>query len=363
MNVNPTLKFFHSDQETYRLLDKDGNWLHKDKNPPLTVDQVKYAFERMILQRTLDEKMLRMQRQGRMLTFAPNLGEEALQIGTALAMNEQDWIVPAFRSGLLMLERGFTLKNMLLYWNGNEAGCVVDKKWNSLPINITIGTQTSHAAGIGWALRLDKKNAAAVSFIGDGGTSEGEFYESLNFASIHKSKWVCAINNNGFAISTRTELETSVNDLSSKAIAAGAHYIQVDGNDLFASYEAMKEALEHARCEHGGPVVVEFKTYRKGPHTTSDDPSVYLKKEEKEAGEALDPFIRTRKWLVNQGAWTDEHEEKVKADADAQINAAFAEMEKDLIPKIDEVFDHTYEKLSPDLAKQKAAAIKKFEGK
>lgn len=144
-------------------------------------------------------------------------------------------------------------------------------------------------------MRIDKKDAAAVSFIGDGGTAEGEFYESLNFASLRKAKWVCAINNNGFAISTRTNLESGVSDLSSKAIAVGAHYIQIDGNDVFASYEGMKAALEFARSEEGGPVVVEFKTYRKGPHTTSDDPSIYLKSDEKAAGEATDPFIRTRK--------------------------------------------------------------------
>lgn len=361
--IQPELKHFVSDQEPYRLLDKEGNWLYKDKKPPLTVEQVKYAFKRMIFQRVMDEKMLQAQRQGRMLTFAPNLGEEALQIATALAMNKEDWLVPAFRSGLLMMERGFSCKQQLLYWNGNEAGCVAEAGFNSLPINICIGTQCSHAAGIGWSLRLDNKDAASVSFIGDGGTAEGEFYESLNFATLRKAKWVCGINNNGFAISTRTNLESSVQDLSTKAIAAGAHYIQVDGNDLFASYEVMDAALKHARSAEGGPVVVEFVTYRKGPHTTSDDPKVYLKSDEKAAGEATDPFIRTKAWLEAQKAWSDEEQKAVEEAAKAEVDAAFKEMEAVLVPSVDEVFDHTYAKLTPELAKQKEAAAKRIAGK
>ncbi|WP_391592040.1 Pyruvate dehydrogenase E1 component alpha subunit [[Mycoplasma] cavipharyngis] len=364
MSINPKLKFFKSEQKPYQLLDAEGRWLYPDKKPPLSVAQVKYAYERMIFQRTFDEKMLQMQRQGRMLTFAPNLGEECLQVGMALAMNKEDWLVPAFRSGLLMLERGFELKNMMLYWNGNEKGCYVGKEWNSLPVNITIGTQMSHAAGIGWALRMDKKNAAVVSFIGDGGTAEGEFYESLNFATLRRSKWVAAINNNGFAISTRTSLETNVSDLSSKAIAVGAHYIRVDGNDIFASYEASKAALEYARSEDGGGVVLlEFVTYRKGPHTTSDDPSIYLKPEEKVAGEKTDPFIRTEKWLIDQKAWTKEDTQRTKDEALVKINEAIQQMEAELIPDVTEIFDHTYAILPPDLKRQRDMAVKKFGGK
>ncbi|MDQ0513891.1 pyruvate dehydrogenase E1 component alpha subunit [Mycoplasmoides fastidiosum] len=363
MSITPKLHFFKSEQKPYRLLDKDGNWLYPEKKAPLSVAKVKAAFERMIFQRTLDEKMLQMQRQGRMLTFAPNLGEECLQVATALAMNSEDWLIPAFRSGLLMLERGFSLKNMLLYWNGNERGCEVGEKWNTLPINITIGTQMSHAAGIGWALRIDKKEAAAVSFIGDGGTAEGEFYESLNFAALRKAKWVAAINNNGFAISTRTDLESGINDLSAKAIAAGAHYLSVDGNDIFASYEAAKLALDFARSENGGPVVLEFVTYRKGPHTTSDDPSIYLKPEEKTVGEATDPFIRTEKWLRDKKAWTDEDYNRTREAALKEIDEAFKQMEAELIPPLADVFDYTYAELTPDLKRQKEDAIKRFGGK
>lgn len=359
----PKLNFYESQQKPFQLLDEEGNWIGGDRKPPLSVAQVKYAYERMVLQRTLDEKMLQMQRQGRMLTFAPNSGEECLQIATALAMNDEDWLVPAFRSGLIMVERGFSLKNMMLYWNGNEKGTWVDHKHNTLPINITIGTQNSHAAGIGWSLRLDKKNAAAVSFIGDGGTAEGEFYESLNFAVLRKAKWVCGINNNGFAISTRTDLETNIKDLSSKAIAVGAHYIRVDGNDIFASYEVAKMALEYARSEDGNVVVLEFVTYRKGPHTTSDDPSVYLKPEEKTAGEKKDPLIRTKKWLVDNKAWTNEDDERIKKVSLDQVDQAIKEMEAELIPDVSEVFDHTYASLSPDLINQKNDAIKKHKGK
>ncbi|QZX48918.1 pyruvate dehydrogenase (acetyl-transferring) E1 component subunit alpha [Mycoplasma sp. E35C] len=346
----------------HKVIDNEGRLIDPNYVQKLSDDRIIEAYYYMNLSRELDKKMLIWQRSGKMLTLAPNLGEEALQIATSMAMTKKDWLVPAFRSGALMLHRGVKPYQLMLYWNGSEKGNVFDEGVRVIPVNITIGAQYSQAAGIGYALKYNKERAAAVTFIGDGGTAEGEFYEAMNMASIHKWQTVFCVNNNQYAISTRTHLESAASDISTKAIAVNMPRVRVDGNDLLASYDAMLEAVEYARSGMG-PILVEFITYRQGPHTTSDDPSVYRTKEEEEENKKSDPIARIRKFLTAKGLWDDAKEQTMFDQIQAKIEEEYQVMLQHVKTTIDDVFDHTYATLPEDLLEQKAIAKKYFENK
>ncbi|MGL5591500.1 MAG: pyruvate dehydrogenase (acetyl-transferring) E1 component subunit alpha [Mycoplasmoidaceae bacterium] len=356
-------KLIHLDiipSHLHQVMNEEGI-LVKNYQPKLSPEQIVETYKKMVVGREVDKKMLQWQRIGKMLTFAPNLGEEALQFGCALAMDKtRDWLVPAFRSFHLMSELGVEIWQLLLYWNGNEKGSKFFDNVNVLPINITIGAQMSQAAGIGYAFSLKKQKNVAVTFIGDGGTSEGEFYESMNLAAIYNWPVVFCINNNQWSISTPRDKESKVVDLSIKAIAAGVHRARVDGNDLLASYDVMLEAMDHARSGKG-PVLVEFVTYRKGPHTTSDDPSIYRTKEEEERWEKKDPIDRLYKYLVSQSLWSKEDEEKLNEYSKTFIQEQYDQMVLMNNTSIDDIFNHTYETLPDDLQEQKKIAKKYFE--
>ncbi|WP_025755363.1 pyruvate dehydrogenase (acetyl-transferring) E1 component subunit alpha [Mycoplasmopsis cricetuli] len=348
--------------ELIRFIDIDGNWI-ADKNfdPKLSKDELIKAYKTMVLSRQQDTYMTQLQRQGRMLTFAPNFGEEALQVASAMNLQKQDWFVPAFRSNATMLYMGMPLKNQLLYWNGNERGNVVPEGINLLPINIPIATQCSHAAGIAYASKLLKQNAVSVSFVGNGGTAEGEFYEALNFSSIWKWPSVFCVNNNQWSISTPDHLETGSETIAAKAVAAGMPGVRVDGNDFFASYVVMKEAMEYARTI--GPVLVEFVTWRQGPHTTSDNPRVYRTEEVEKEHEKWEPFHRMEKYLFDHKYLTEEEKDQIWESAMEEVKEAYNESLKELDVDIEEIFDHTYAVLPAELEEQKQEAIAYFKSK
>ncbi len=348
-------------KEMHQVLDKDGKVILKNYICPLSNKQLLDAYKYMVLSRQQDTYMLQLQRQGRMLTFAPNFGEEALQVAAGMSMSKDDWFVPAFRSNATMLVKGVKIKQQFLYWNGNEKGSKFDEGVNVLPINIPIATQYSHAAGVAYAFKLQNKKAIAMTFIGDGGTSEGEFYEAMNIAGVHDWPVVFAVNNNQFAISTRTKDETHAATIAAKAVAAGIPAIRVDGNDLLASYDAFKQAVEWAKSGKG-PILVECITWREGQHTTSDDPKAYRTKEEEEAAKPNEPMHRIKNYLIKNKILTEEKDKKIWESQLAYVKEQYQESLKELEVSIDEVFDHTYAELTPELKAQKAEAKELFKG-
>ncbi|CAT04742.1 Pyruvate dehydrogenase E1-alpha subunit [Mesomycoplasma conjunctivae] len=357
-----------NESEMIRYLDIDGNLLKSTifgkldakKDITLSKNEIKKAYEFMVLSRQQDEYMTQLQRQGRMLTFAPNFGEEALQVAAAMAMKKEDWFVPAFRSNAAMLYLGVPMLNQMQYWNGSEKGNIIPEGVNVLPINIPIGTQFSHAAGIAYASKLTGKNYISVSFIGNGGTAEGEFYEALNMASIWKWPVVFCVNNNQWAISTPNKYENAAPTIAAKALAAGIPGVRVDGNDLLASYEVMKEAAEYARSGNG-PVLVEFVTWRQGVHTSSDNPRIYRTLEEEQEKEKWEPMHRIEKYMYDNGIITPSDKEKITADAKEVVKATYEKsLQLGLDSTIDEIFDHTYAELTPELREQKEEAIEFF---
>lgn len=354
---------YTSKTETYSVLDVDGNVTQTGYNIPLSNEEIQKAYYSMVLSRRMDEKMLKWQRQGKMLTFPPNMGEEALQVGTSISMDKNDWFAPAFRSATVFLHSGVPMWKIMLVWKGSELGNKMPEELNFLPFNVPIGTQYSHAAGIGIALNYENKPNVAYTFIGDGGTSEGEFYEALNFAAVRNAQTVFCVNNNQWAISTPTNKETSQTDIASKAIAAGMDFIKVDGNCLFASVDAARAARAYV-LEHKRPILVEFVTYRIGPHTTSDNPRVYRSEEYEKEQEKKDPITRLERWMTKNGLLNETLKSEMIQKIDAEIEEAYKTMESKLsLETVSDIFDYTFKTLDESLQEQKEEALKIFGGK
>lgn len=352
---------YTSNTETYSVLDVDGNVTQVGYRIPLFNEEIEKAYYTMILSRRMDERMIKWQRQGKMLTFPPNMGEEALQVATSISMDKQDWFAPAFRSAAVYLHSGVPMWQIMLVWKGSELGNKMPEELNFLPFNIPIATQYSHAAGIGIALNYQNKPNVAYTFIGDGGTAEGEFYEAINFACIRNAQTIFCVNNNQWAISTPTVKETGQMDIASKAIAAGMDFIKVDGNCLFASLDAIRAAREYV-LENKKPILVEFMTYRKGPHTTSDNPRIYRTEEYEKEQEKKDPIIRLEKWMTNNGLLDENKKAQIIEKIDSEIENAYKIMESKLLVDVNDIFDYTFKTLDESLQEQKEEALKIFGG-
>ncbi|MFW6285285.1 MAG: pyruvate dehydrogenase (acetyl-transferring) E1 component subunit alpha [Bacillota bacterium] len=341
-------------EKQLRILDQDGKVVNKDLEPKLDDDTLLKMYKIMRLSRISDEKALQYQRQGRMLTFAPALGQEAAQVGPMAASEDKDWLAQAFRETAALYYKGVSVEQNYLYWYGMEKGSRYDEGVNVLPVNVPIGSQISHAAGIAYAAKIKNTGAAAVAYIGDGGTSHGEFHEGMNFGAAKDVPMVVIIQNNHYAISTPRKDQTKAKTLAQKAYAYGIPGIQVDGNDPLAMYVATKEALDRARAGKG-PTLIEAVTYRLGPHTTSDDPTLYRSDEEVEEWKKKDPIIRMYAYLANRGLWNKEKDEALTKEYNDYIKKTFKKVEKEPRPTLDDVFDYTYETLHPYLERQKEA--------
>ena len=290
-----------------RIIDNEGEVLNKELMPDLDDETIIKAYKSMLFARVADEMAVSFQRQGRMYTYPPILGQEAIQIAGGLIIRENDWLVPAFREMAIMLAKGVTLKEIFLYYLGNEQGSNYSKANHVLPICIPIASQLIHATGIGYSIKYQKKDEVVFPFIGDGGTSEGDFSEALNFAGVWKVPVIFTIQNNQYAISVPVQSQTKSVNLAVKSLAFGLPGIKVDGNDFFAMYVAYKESFDYARAGNG-PVLIEALTYRKGAHTTSDDPSKYRSKEEEFEWGKTDPLLRLKKFMDNKGIWKEDEE-------------------------------------------------------
>lgn len=332
------------------MLEADGT-VDEDLLPDLTLDQVKEAYRSMVKMRAFDDKALKLQRQGRMGTWPPIRGQEAVQVGVAMAMSDDDWLVPAFREHGLMLQRGIPGHLLYAYWSGDERGSCIPEGVNCLPVAVPVGSQWQHGTGVGLALKLRGVNAAAVTFGGDGSTSQGDFHEALNLAGVYKAKTVFVIQNNQWAISIPLHQQTAASTLAQKAHAYGIPGLQVDGNDVFAVYSATVEALKRAR-QGDGPSLIEAVTYRLGDHTTADDASRYRSDEEVKEWEQRDPVIRLRAYLEERDAWNDELEEALLEEAQQWVDQQVKAFENMEPAGVEDIFSYMYSEIPPHLEEQ-----------
>ena len=339
------------DNIQYSILDLNGIVVKEEDMPELKDDELLYLYKTMLFSRVIDEKALSYQRQGRMLTYAPNTGQEATQIGSAYAMENTDWMVSAFRELGAWLIKGVPLKNIYLYWYGNEWGSYMPEDVRVLPVSVPIASQFQHAAGIGMANNIKGEKNAVVAYVGDGGTSHGDFHEALNFAAVFKAPVVFVIQNNQYAISVPRKIQTASTNLAQKAIAYGMPGILVDGNDIFAMYSATKEAIERAKRGEG-PTLIEAFTYRLGPHTTSDDPTKYRDNAEVDEWRLKDPILRFKVYLQNKGVLTEEWEENIKKELELEVMSTFESIENKSDTEIEDIFKYHYESMTPQLEEQ-----------
>jgi pyruvate dehydrogenase E1 component alpha subunit len=340
--------------EYLSILDKDGN-VDKELEPDIPDDLLQKLHRFMLLGRRFDERMLRLQRQGRIGTFAPIKGQEASQLGPVAALREDDWMAPAFRESGAMIWRGQSMEGILLLYGGyNQAGEIPEGIHN-LPVAVPVGTQILHAVGLSYAMKYRGDDRVAMTFFGDGATSEGDFHEGLNFAGVFQTPVVFVCQNNQWAISVPRSHQTHSETLAQKALAYGLPGIQVDGNDILATYTAAAEAVERARSGDG-PTLIECVTYRRSVHTTADDPSRYRTEEEVEEWEARDPITRFQTYLKGKDLLSDEKLEEIEEEIDQEIRDAVETAEKrmeELAGEAMVMFDHMYAEMPPYLQEQR----------
>jgi len=342
-----------ADVEPLRVLSPEGEVINPDKMPELTDEQLKEIMYRMVFTRTWDERAINLGRQGRLGFYAPVSGQEGTMIGSEYALNKEDFICPGYRDMPQIVWHGLPLYQAFLYSRGHQHGGQIPEGVNVLMPQIIIGAQILHAVGIGMAFKLKKEKRVVITYTGDGGSSEGDFYEGLNFAGVYKLPVIFFVQNNGYAITTPFFKQTAAQSIAHKALAAGIRGVQVDGMDVLAVIAAVREAAEIARSG-GGPTLIEGLTYRFRPHSMADDPTKYRTKEEESEWSQKDPIVRFGKFLAKKGLWTDEDTARVREEAKAAVNEHIKKAEntkKMTVPGlIDSMFEHT----PPHLEEQKA---------
>lgn len=313
-------------------------------------------YQAMVRTRLLDQKMLALQRTGQLGTCCSCLGQEAIGVAIGSAMRPEDVLVPTYREAGAQLWRGVSMVELLLYWGGDERGSDFAGPRKDFPVSVPIATHCPHAVGVACAIKLRHEPRVVVCTLGDGATSKGEFYESLNGAGAWKLPLVFVISNNLWAISVPRHRQTAAETLAQKAIAAGIPAEQVDGNDVIAVRAAVERALANARGG-GGPSVIEAVTYRLSDHTTADDATRYRSADEVAHAWKVEPILRLRTYLTESGAWDKDREEALLKACNEQVQAAVQAYLDTPPPNADQMFDRLYAKLPAALEPQRAQAL------
>ena len=337
--------------EYLQILDENGN-IDSQLMPKLTNDQVKQLYRLMVLTRVFDEKAWNLQRQGRIGTYAPIKGQEASDIGSAFALNKEDWIFPTYRNMGAYITKEMPLHAILQYWGGDERGQKIPDNISIFTLAIPVGTQPLHAVGFAWAAMMRKAKFVALVYTGEAGTSTGDFNEAMNFAGVFKIPVIFIVENNQYAISVSRNKQTAAETFAQKAIAFGFEGIQVDGNDVFAVYKAVKDAADKAKAGKG-PTLIECFTYRMSHHTTADDSTRYRNEAEVKEWEKKDPISRLRLFMEKNKIWSSKDEENLLKEVNEKIEKAVKDFEATTIDKPSAFFDYVYQELTQELKEQK----------
>src|SRR5918996_1707204 len=304
-------------------------------------DDLLALYRNLVLLRTYDERSVVYHRQGRIGTYAIFWNHEAMQAGSAFALEERDWIFPSYRESAIGLLHGMPVSTVLSWWRGHPAGWWNPAEFGVASICVPIATHVPHAVGFAWGARLKGEDRVAIVFFGDGATSEGAFHEGATFAGVMKAPAILFCNNNQWAISTPVSAQTAAETLADKAIGYGIPGVRVDGADVLAVYEATREAVERARAGEG-PTFIEAVTYRAAPHATADDASAYIDAERVEEEKARECVGRYEGYLRRQGILSDAHADEVKEWALDLMREGIAQAEAEPEPDLSLVFEHAY---------------------
>jgi pyruvate dehydrogenase E1 component alpha subunit len=345
--------------ESISVLDADGH-LDTDLEPAIPPDDLRRLYRTFLLARRFDERMLRLQRQGRVGTFGPIKGHEAAVLGSVYALRPTDWMVPYYREWPAYMWRGFPLESLILWYAGFAEGMRVPDGARDLPLCIPIASQIPHAVGVAYAARYKGEDSVTMVYLGDGATSHGDCQEAMNFAGVFQAPVVFFVLNNQWAISLPCSRQTHAKTLAQKATAFGFPGVQVDGNDVLACYVAAREAVERAR-QGQGPTLIEAITYRLSMHTTADDPSKYRSDEEVKLWEAREPLPRFRRYLEHKGIITAADHAALEAEVDAEVRQAIERAESRMQPELLDVFEHIYAERTPTLEAQRQELVQRLE--
>lgn len=313
-------------------------------------------YKTMVSTRLFDKKAIALQRTGKMGTYAPINGQEAISTAIGHAMRSEDVFVPYYRDYAAQFQRGVKMSEILSYWGGDERGSQFACDSDDLPICVPIASQCLHAVGIAFAFKYRQQKKVAVVTLGDGGTSEGDFYEAINVAGAWKLPVVFVINNNQWAISVNIHQQTAAQTLAQKAIAAGFQGIQVDGNDIIATHQVIGEAIEKAR-NSGGPTLIEAMTYRLCDHTTADDATRYQPTNDVEKAVLCEPIERFKRFLVKENIWDERQEETLITTCTKEIQQAVDEYLDRTPQSITSIFDYHFATMPNYLIEQRAIAM------
>ncbi len=329
--------------ELLRIIGDGKNVPDQDVPDGLAEKDLVELFRWLVLLRTFDERAVALQRQGRIGTYALYWGEEGTQAGALYACSETDWVFPSYRQNAIGILRGIPPATVLAWWRGHGGthGFWNPREHRVGPICVPIGTHLPHAVGLAWGAKIRKETTASLVWFGDGATSEGDFHEAMNFASVFKTATVFFCVNNQWAISTPLSRQMATETIAEKAAAYAMPGIRVDGFDPLACWKATKEALERGRTGDG-PTLIEAFCYRIGAHGTADDPRLYRDEAETEKWKALEPVSRTGAFLSRIGVLDETKEEEIRADAKVTIAAAVKDMEAIEQPGREILFDHVY---------------------
>lgn len=329
--------------QTFQILNEKGEVVNEDLMPDLSDEQLKELMRRMVYTRVLDQRSISLNRQGRLGFYAPTAGQEASQIASHFALEKEDFLLPGYRDVPQLIWHGLPLYQAFLFSRGHFHGNQMPEDVNALSPQIIIGAQYIQTAGVALGMKKRGKKAVAVTYTGDGGTSQGDFYEGINFAGAYKAPAIFIVQNNRFAISTPVEVQSAAQTLAQKAVAAGIVGVQVDGMDPLAVFVAVREARERA-INGEGPTLIETLCYRYGPHTMAgDDPTRYRSKDLDTEWEAKDPLVRFRKFLEAKGLWSEEEENKVIEQAKEEIKEAIKKADETPKQKVTDLIEIMHE--------------------
>ncbi|MFB5660744.1 pyruvate dehydrogenase (acetyl-transferring) E1 component subunit alpha [Alteribacillus sp. HJP-4] len=338
--------------EMFQILNEDGKVVNKEALPDLSDEELTEMMERMVYTRIWDQRAISLNRQGRLGFYAPVAGQEASMIGSHYALEKEDWILPGYRDVPQIVWHGMPLYQAFLYSRGHFHGGQIPEEVNVLMPQIIIGAQIVQTAGVALGLKRKNKDNVAVTYTGDGGASQGDFYEGMNFAGAYNAPAIFIVQNNRFAISVPVEQQSAAKTIAQKAVAAGINGVQVDGMDVLAVYAATKDARENALNDEG-PTLIETLCYRYGPHTMAgDDPTRYRTSELDDEWEKKDPLVRFRKYLEEKKLWSEDKENEIVDKAKDDIKAAIKEADNAPKQKVSDLIEIMNETLPANLQKQ-----------
>ncbi|MCM3707471.1 MULTISPECIES: pyruvate dehydrogenase (acetyl-transferring) E1 component subunit alpha [Cytobacillus] len=338
--------------QTLQILNEEGKVVNDSAMPDLSDEQLQELMRRMVYTRILDQRSISLNRQGRLGFYAPTAGQEASQLASHFALEKEDFILPGYRDVPQIIWHGLPLYQAFLWSRGHFEGGNMPEGVNVISPQIIIGAQYIQTAGVALGMKKRGEKKVAITYTGDGGASQGDFYEGINFAGAFKAPAIFIVQNNRFAISTPVEKQSAAKTIAQKAVAAGIPGIQVDGMDPLAVYTAVREARERA-INGEGPTLIETLTYRYGPHTMAgDDPTRYRTSDLDNEWEKKDPLVRFRKFLEDKGIWNEDMENEVIEQAKEDIKEAIKKADDTPKQKVTDLMNIMYEEMPYNLKEQ-----------